>query len=362
MKICVIGLRGMPGIMGGVETHCEELLPRIAAANPKLDIEVIGRSFYMGKDRKTVGRVRVTPLPSTRGKMSEAITSTLAGLLYARRAHADTLHIHAVGPALLIPLARLLGFRVIFTHHGADYNRAKWGPFAKLALRWGESFGMRFANRIICVSPSLRETMARRYPCAERRTVFIPNGTSDLPNAERCDADVLADFGLHASTYILTVSRLVPEKGLDYLIRAHALSGTPYKLVIAGAQNHGDKYVDQLKQAAGDNVVFLGMVPRSALGTLYRNTACFVLPSFHEGLPIAALEALSADRPMLLSDIPPNRDIGLPEGNYFPVGDAMILSERLNAITGKQADFERFRKNFDWDTISQNTSRVYESV
>ena len=51
--ICVTGLRGFPDVMGGIESHCEELLPRIAALAPEQPIVVLGRAPYLPERRRT---------------------------------------------------------------------------------------------------------------------------------------------------------------------------------------------------------------------------------------------------------------------------------------------------------------------
>jgi glycosyltransferase involved in cell wall biosynthesis len=363
MKICVTGLRGIPGVMGGVETHCEELMPRIVARDPELDIEVCARAPYVEAPPGLYRGVRVTALRSPRGRSTEAIGSTLAGVLHAWRNQVDVLHIHAVGPALLAPLARLLGMKVVFTHHGADYDRAKWGFAAKAMLRLGEWAGMRFANRAICVSPSLRRRMVEAFPGSSEKTAFIPNGAATLPPAPGGDAAVLGEFALEAGQFILCVARLVPEKGLHYLIEAHRESGTGKRLVIAGAEMHGDDHARKLKGIAGPLVTFTGALPRPRLAALYRNCAVFVLPSFHEGLPIAALEAISAGCPVLLSDIQPNRDLELSPDHYFAVGNAAELAGRLRGDFGHLAgNLEAVSARFDWEAIARETAEVYRSL
>lgn len=363
MKISVTGLRGIPGVMGGVETHCEELLPRIADTNPDMRIEVCCRAPYVDAAKTEYRGIALAPLYSPTGTASEAIVSTLLGVLHARRRGADAVHIHAVGPALLAPLARLLGLRVVVTHHGADYNRDKWGRFARLMLKTGEQAALRFAHRVICVSPSLAETMRQRYPAAADKVVFIPNGVSAMPEDARPGDEVLAELGLEAGRYVLCVARLVPEKGIHYLIEAFRRSGDTRTLAIAGAGREGDRYADELMASAGGSVRMLGRQPRSVLGVLYRHASQFVLPSFHEGLPIVALEALSCDCPVLLSDIQPNLDLGLPESHYFPVGDVAALAARL--AKGGPSPGERAAGALplmDWDEVAQRTATQYRAL
>lgn len=363
MKICITGLRGIPGVIGGVETHCEELLPRLARMNPDIEIEVCCRAQYVDTALTLFRGVSLTPLYAPQGNATEPLVSTLIAVVHAWRHGAGAIHIHAVGPALLAPVARLLGLKVLMTHHGADYNRAKWGRLAKAMLKLGEWMGMHFAHEIICVSPSLAATMIKRYPAAKDRTVFIPNGVSPPESPNRSTADVLSELGLVADDFILCAARLVPEKGIDYLIDAFLESGDQRILAIAGSGKQGDKYAESLMARAGGNVRFLGMLPRSTLGVLYRHASLFVLPSWHEGLPIAALEALSCGCSVLLSDIQPNRDLGLPERFYFPVGDVAALSRKLAEPAAPRASSASTGLVLmSWDEVAAQTSVHYRAL
>jgi len=137
MRICAIGLRGIPDVMGGIETHCEQLYPRLASIDTRLDITVIGRSGYARRGR--FGNVRVVSLWAPKRKALETLIHTPLALLYARLfLHPHVVHLHAIGPGFFAPLARLLGFRVLATHHATDYDRPKWGRFGRWFLKTGE--------------------------------------------------------------------------------------------------------------------------------------------------------------------------------------------------------------------------------
>lgn len=349
--------------MGGVESHCEELLPRILVLHPKIAIRLLGRRPYLPEGAGTFKGVEVLALPSPRQQSMEAIVSTFLGVLHARRHGWRLVHIHAIGPGLLAPLARLLGLRVVLTHHGRDYDRAKWNPFARAMLRLGEWAGITFSHQVIAVSPSLAKALARQFPRARDKISYVPNGAPALVNAEEGAQAVLSRLGVGDRPFVLAVGRLVPEKGFDYLVRAFLDSGSDRQLLIAGAADHESEYATNLLAMAGDKVRFLGRQPRPVLRALYESADLFVLPSFHEGLPISALEAASCDTPMLLSDISANRDIGLPEGNYFAVGDAAELSAAL-ARPGRDfaIDAAAVRERFDWDVIARETLEIYRQA
>jgi glycosyltransferase involved in cell wall biosynthesis len=346
--------------MGGVETHCEELLPRVKRLAPDAAITVFARAPYVPPGARDHAGVHVVPVASPRSRSFEAIVGTFNALRAARRAGAEIVHIHAIGPALLAPLARLLGLRVVVTHHGEDYRRAKWGPIARTMLRLGEWLACRAAHRLIAVSPSLAARLRARHPAVAARIRYIPNGVPELPEAP---ADALAGLGLAPKSYILAVGRLVPEKGLHDLVDAHARAGDPRTLVIAGGADHRSAYATRLLARGSETVRFAGQLNRGTLRALLENAALFVMPSYHEGLPIAALEAASAGAPMLLSDIQPNRDIGLPPHHYFPAGGVDGLAAALaRPARGYAVDRAALLAAFDWDRIAERTLAVYREV
>ena len=154
MKIVVTGTRGIPNVMGGVETHCEELFPRIAEKGE--DVTVIRRSNYVSDGMTEWKGVRLVTLPSPKKKSFEAIIHTFRAINKAKKLGADILHIHAIGPALLVPYAKMRGMNVVFTHHGPDYDRDKWGFAAKTILKLGEIMGCMFADEVIVISDVIK--------------------------------------------------------------------------------------------------------------------------------------------------------------------------------------------------------------
>ncbi|MEO8722894.1 MAG: glycosyltransferase family 4 protein [Sphingobium sp.] len=353
--------------MGGIEAHCEALFPRIKALRPRDEIVVFGRSPYVPKNNDSYHGLKIRSVFTIRNKYLEALLHTLLTVCVARKSYPGAiLHIHGIGPALATPLARLLGFDVVVTHHGADYNRAKWNRFARSALRFGESIAIRNANKIIVVSHSLTETLKAQFPAQADKIDYIPNGAQIISAAENDGEDFtrfLAEHNTVPGGYILAVARLVPEKGLHDLIDAFEKSDTRAQLLIAGGVDHVDSYARALMARGNARVRFLGRQPRDMVEKLYANASLFVMPSSHEGLPIAALEAASAGAPLLLSDIQPNLDLGLARANYFPQGDVAALAEALAVEPGTyQIDLAPLLERFNWDAVAAATNIVYQNI
>lgn len=370
VRICVIGLRGVPGVPGGIETHVEQLVPGLAERGA--DVHVYARQNYVAGEVPYVWRgVTVHPTWAPSNTRLEAIVHTLLALFKARRLKPDIVHIHAVGPSLVAPLARLMGMKVVFTHHGYDYDREKWNTLEKKVLRLGEWAGMRFAHGRIVVAKHIADAMQAKF---HRNVHFIPNGVQI--DIEAADDTVLDEFGLTKGRYVLLVARLVVEKRQMDLIEAFLHADMPdTKLVLVGGGDARSDYAEKLRARAKShsNIVLTGSQSGARLGGLFANAGLFVLPSSHEGMPIALLEALAYGLPILASNIEANLALELDAESYFPLGDVPALSQ---AMQKKRSDSKmparasvdagemgsKIMARYNWTTICEQTASLYLSV
>jgi len=365
MKIFVTGTRGIPDIPGGVEKHCQELYPRIAAMGH--EVYLATRIPYVVIPQNQWQGVRLVHTFCPRNKSLEAIVHTFVAILKARWIGPDIVHIHAVGPGLMVPLARLLGLKVVVTNHGPDYDRQKWGVAAKAMLRLGEYLGGRFAHAVIVISSVIADIIAKR--CG-RSSHLIYNGVP-LPEPS-VHSDQLQRFGIRPDGgYILAVARFVPEKGLHDLIEAFSALNWDRQLVIAGDADHATAYSKNLRDLAkrDQRIVLTGYITGEALHQIYSHAGLFVLPSYHEGLPIALLEAMSYSLAVLVSDIPANKEVNLEQTRYFRPGDVNGLRNKLLELgqqgisdEERQSFRERIARDYNWSSIAVQTVDVYEQV
>ncbi len=365
MKIMVLGVRGFPDVQGGIETHAEHLYP--ALADLGCEIHVIARSPYIPRSQKKWRGIFFHHLWSPKTTGLEAFLHSFIGVFYAAIFRPDILHIHAIGPALMTPLARMLGIRVVVTHHGADYEREKWGAVARLVLRLGEQVGMRFSSHRIVISKVIQTLVKER---CDRDSTIIPNGVNLLDILSTMDA--LDQFSLTPRRYILLVSRFVPEKRhLDLIAAFHNARLNDWKLVLVGRTDQPDKYTESVLSEAQrhPNIVITGFKTGSDLQELFSHAGIFVLPSSHEGLPIALLEALSYGLTALASDIPAHVEVNLPSDHYYPLGDIAALTRLLQEFSLRKIsseDREELRnwvgKKYNWSEVAKQTLDVYRKT
>jgi glycosyltransferase involved in cell wall biosynthesis len=362
ISVAVVGSRGIPNIQGGIETHCEKLYPRMT--DKGIQITIYGADSYL-KTWKSFQykNTKVVPVPFCfRFKGVEAFLRTFGSLPFVILNRPDIVHIHGIGPAFLAPLFRLCGCKVILTHHGQDYQRARWGIFAKVLLRLGERISCNFANRIIVISSYLNSFVQQNYNVSHK-TVLIHNGVElpeSMPNAKK----YLEKYGLTRKKYIFACGRFVKEKGFHDLIEAFKMiPQKDYKLVLAGCADQESEYSKTLKANALDaGIILTGFIKGEELSALYANAGLFVIPSYHEGLPIALLEAMSYGLNIIASDIPANLEVPLPKEYFFPVGNVLALADLLkkSMCSSVPNDFSNIiSTEYNWDKIADKTRRVY---
>jgi len=367
-KIYVFGTRGFPNVQGGVEKHCEQLYIRLARLG--CNITVFTRKPYTShlKGVNEWQGIKFIPLWCPKLEGIETVFHSFLATIICLIHRPDIIHIHNIGPGLMVGILKFFRLKVIVTYHSINYHHEKWKKLPKLLLKIGEFLCVKLANKVIVLSQSTKTFLENRFSGKDFQ--IIPNGMEILERASK--KAYIESIGLTPGKYILSVGRFVPEKGLHHLISVFSNLQTDWKLVIAGDADHETPYSRQLKSQAADNsnVMLTGFIQGEALNEIYSHAGLFVLPSYHEGFPIVLLEALSYGLSVIVSSIAPNIEIGLDENRYFAVGDEKALAQKLDDWIKKgpmpreeQAkQIEMITQKYNWNNIAEQTLRVYESV
>lgn len=364
MKIYIIGQKGIPAMGGGVETHVHNLSLKLAEKGH--DVFVYTRHSYSDKKLKKYQNIHLIPLPSIKTKNLDAISHTiLACFDFIFRRKADVIHFHSIGPASLIWLIKIFRPRVkvVFTFHSQCYFNAKWGNFAKNYLNLGEKIGCKMADEVIVVSKNLKKYVEDKYKI---KVHYIPNGVNE---AKILPANIIKNnWDLEKDSYIVSVSRLVKNKGLEYLIEAYQNINTNKKLVIVG----DGPYIDKLLElsSGNKNIIFTGKQFGDTLVELYSNASLFVQPSEAEGLSISLLESISYKLPVLISDIEANLEVVGPDAFSFKNKETPDLIEKLNLfLNGENSEdidkkrieiYNNIMAYYNWDDITNKTVELYK--
>lgn len=366
LRIAFLGMKCMPALgQGGVEVVVEELSTRMAKLGHQ--VTCYNRSGKQGgkKGLTTYKGVRIVNVPTIDKRGLAAMSASTVAAIRAAFGPYDVVHFHAEGPCAMLWLPKLMGKRCIATIHGLDHQRAKWGKLASTYIMLGEKCAVRFADEVIVLSKGVQDYFMKTYG---RKTRFIPNGVNRTKLRE---ADLIQKkFGLEKDGYILFLARLVPEKGLKYLIQAYRQVQTDKKLVIAGGTSDTDQFVKELKAlAAGDDrILFTGFVRGQMLEELYSNAYLYTLPSDLEGMPLSLLEAMSYGNCCLVSDIAECTEVVEDKAMVFLQGNVEDLREKLQTACDREELVQGYKKDateficgkYDWDEVAKETVRLYE--
>lgn len=375
MKIAFVGHKRIPSREGGIEVVVEELSTRMAAlGNYVIAYSRRGHNVagvrYDNKANTTCTPflykgVHVVPVMTFDIKGLAAISSSFFATLKAIHDRPDVIHYHAEGPCVPLWLAHKAGIRTIATIHGLDWQREKWGRLASWYLRLGERIAAQYADEVIVLSRSMQMYFNKTYG---RDTHFIPNGVT---RNECVNLGILEEkYGLQKKEYILFLGRIVPEKGVKYLVEAFRRIDTDKKLVIAGGASDSSEYYNLIQQAArkDDRIVLTGFVQGKELAALYSNAYIYVLPSDLEGMPMSLLEAMSYGNCCLVSDIPECTEVVGNCGVVFNHGNVNSLCKVLKKLLASSEYVEKIRSltckyvltKFDWDEITTQTLELYK--
>ena len=367
LRIAMFGHKRIPSREGGIEVVVTELSTRMAALGNNVTCfnrsghHVSGHQFDEAKLADYNG-VRLKNVWTLDKKGLAAMTASVSAAFRTAFGKYDIVHIHAEGPAFMCWLPKLFGKRVIVTIHGLDWARAKWGRFASWYIRKGEKNASRHADEIIVLSKGVQEYFLKTYG---RKTVFIPNGVSRPENREAYE--ITRNWGLEKDSYVLFLGRLVPEKGIHYLLEAWKNISTTKKLVIAGGSSDTSDYMTELKELVGENVIFTGFQQGRVLEELYSNAYVYVLPSDLEGMPLSLLEAMSYGNCCLVSDIEECTQVTGDYAVVFERGNAEDLGKKLQSLLDRPEEVYGFKEGasdyictrYSWDDVVKRTMELY---
>ena len=207
----------------------------------------------------------------------------------------DVIHVHDwFGTVGASALAKRLRLPLVMTVHSTEYDRSLGHPWDHILHR--EEIGIQSATRVVAVSRHLRQQLIERYHADAAKVTVIYNAVRPSERLERIDPE---------KRIVLYVGRLAAMKGVDTFLRAAARVVPSFADVLFVIAGEGPEYERLVQLAArlgiGDRVMFLGRVSEEEREILLAGSSVFVLPSVVEPFGIAALEAMAAGVPTIVS-------------------------------------------------------------
>lgn len=366
-RLVFIGMKGLPPDLpgaGGGERETDAKTRRLAERG--YDVTVYCRNSYIADPPSDYEGVKLVGLPvlSTRAGMemlSHTFLSTLHAILTNR---GDVISYHGMGNALFLPLAILGRKSSVVYMDGIDWERPKWGRFARTLLRLGAASAFRWGDFIYVDNVASQKQFAQHFGrepdvITLAADIWEPPGDSLLPA-----------LGLARDKYILFIGMLRPDKGVHLLIEAYRDLDTDLPLVIVGENPDDPAYVEALHEASDDRVRFLGYRYGDEARQLFANCRIYVQPSLMEGNSPALMSAMASGRCVVVNGIEQNRETIGDAGIAFAENNADDLRSQLSTLLddpqqidelGKQAR-QRIEKVYNWDVVIDQLAQVYNQL
>jgi glycosyltransferase involved in cell wall biosynthesis len=363
MRIAMIGLKALPPRYGGFETAADEISRRLVKLGHEVTVyNRSGESDYPSDD---YAGVKLVTLPTIRSKNLSAITHAFLCTIHVLFHRVDVVHYFITGTTLFAPLVRLMGMKAVCSVDGTDWQRKKWGRFARWYLRFSEQLAVWFCNGLIGDSPDVVRYYRQKFGAE------LTLSTYGMREKRPAGKKYLDRFGLVEREYVLFVGRLVPENNVHLLVAAYESIRTTKKLVIVGDDPWGKRYVSSLKATGDPRIVFTGGVYGEGYEELQQHAYLFVLPDEVGGTHPSLVEAMGFGNCVLVNDTESNLNVIADCGfSYRGAAGHQDLRQQLQDLIDSPHLVQEYRAKalsralatYRWETVVRQHQKLYFSV
>ena len=348
MQVAFVGTRGVPATYSGFETCVEQVGRRMVERGH--EVVVYCRTMHYRERPPEYLGMRLRYLPAIKQKHLETLSHT--GLSTLSLPRGTAIVCMGVGNAPVVRWLEMTGRKTVFNVDGADWQRDKWGRFARWYLRTSEGMAAGGRSVLLADADAVQRYYEREYG---RATEVVPYGAD--PPADRGTA-ALEKLGLEPQGYLLWVGRLVPENAPhDYLAGAR-LAGIEAPALVVGDARYSDEYKRSLRSLAPPNAIFTGYQFGAAYQQLSAHAGVFVLAATVGGTHPVLVEQMAAGNAILARETESNREVLGDAGLFWSTPDelAALLKEvwpdRERRSKLGECARKRARERYDWDEVT----------
>ncbi len=362
MKLAIIGTRGVPASYGGFETFAEELGWRLAARGH--EVTVYGRRGFVDPDQTDYRGMRLTVLPSLRGKHLETVSHTFAAAVHASRRGFDAALMCNAANAPFVRILQMAGTPVALNVDGLERKRRKWGVAGRTYYQICERLAARLPDALITDAEVIHRYYQRVYGAASEMIVY--GGDLEPPTG----VDTLEKLGLEPGEFLLYVSRFEPENNPDRVVEAYRRVGGNRPLVMVGGAPYARRLTRRVSELADDRVLLPGPVYGDGYRQLLFNCRAYIHATEVGGTHPALVEAMGAGRPVLYYDTPENREVAGVAGLRFRFDGERNLETVLSGVLEDRAELatmgrrsrRRVEERYRWADVTDAYEQVLEGL
>lgn len=366
LRIAAFGFRSIPLRQGcaGADKFAIELYPRLV----NLGHQIIGYNRLYPGQEKLVNEYEGVKLKYFRTLNKKGFDTLFHSLKCTFhiifKNTADIVHIQNGGNSIWALFLRIAGKTVFISQDGVDWNRNKWPWYGKLYLKISSFITAYVPNQVIFDNVFAQDLFEKQF---NKKFEFIPFG-SEVPEFIEND-EIFDKLGLRKNEYFLFVGRIIPDKGLHYLIPAFKKLQTEKKLVLVGGSPNPSEYEKSLLSNADERILFTGYIYGDDSLRLMKHAYCYIQPSDVEGLSPVVLNVMSIGTPMICSDIKENlyavsdTAVQFKQGNIDSLLSALEFSLSSQDTMIDNANRAKLRATtlFNWDKVAIEHEHAFRS-
>jgi glycogen(starch) synthase len=385
MKIGTLSWEFPPRVVGGIARHCEGLAK--AQVQQGHDVHLFTLDFPGSPSYEEMDGIKVYRASTELGHPNFLTWVLLFNHFLSKRmadltqlVDFDVMHVHDWLAAFSgITFKHYIKKPMVLTVHSTEVGRAQGlhspDSFSINGIEWWATYE---ADRVIVCSHSMKEEICNHFNLPEKKIDVIPNAIDSSKYQISVDRGAIRQrYGVGwGEKLILCVGRLVPQKGVEYFIRAIpqiAQRHPEAKYIIVGEGWSRDILEAEAKATGhADKIRFTGFASDREVINLMTSADALIVPSIYEPFGIVALEGMATGVPVVaskvggLAEIIDHEKTGLfvyPRNiDSIAWGIDKILSDPDHARWLTKNAKEKLHKAYSWEAVAMKTVEVYRKV
>jgi glycosyltransferase involved in cell wall biosynthesis len=385
MKVGTLTWEYPPRVVGGIARHCEGLAK--ALVKQKHDVHLFTLDFPGSPEYEEMDGIKVYRASTELGHPNFLTWVLLFNHFLSKRmadvtktVDFDVMHVHDWLAAFSgISFKHYMKKPMVLTVHSTEVGRAQGlhspDSFSINGIEWWSTYE---ANRVIVCSQSMKDEICNHFNIPEEKVDVIPNAIDATKYQIPVDRSAVRQrYGVGwGEKLILCVGRLVPQKGIEYFIRAIPAIARRYpeaKYIVVG-EGWSRDILEAEARASGQahKITFTGFASDKDVIELMTSADVLVVPSIYEPFGIVALEGMATGVPVVASQVGGLAEVidhdrtGLfvyPRSpDSIAWGIDRILSDPDHAKWITENAKEKLHKAYSWEAVAMKTVEVYKKV
>lgn len=347
----ILGTRGVPAAHGGFETFAERLALYLHRRGWRVIVYCQGLGDGPMVEDTWQGVERVT-FPVGKDTAFHSIVFDWLATRHAARFD-DLCLTLGYNTAVFCALLRLKGIRNVINMDGIEWKRAKWGAVAKAWFWLNEQAGSRLGDHLVADHPEIARHLARAVSADKIATIAY--GADRLSTMDEAS---LRPLGLEPGRYLTLIARPEPENSVLEAVRAFSRRRRGHRLVVLGRYDDANRYHRLVKDAAGDEVSFLGAIyDPNVVQALRFFSSAYIHGHQVGGTNPSLVEALGAGNAVIAHDNRFNRWVAGGHARYFATEEELaalldtLLDDQVSLRAMREGSETRFEQEFTWQRI-----------